>query len=183
MGNDLFDKELGPDEDIIWTGQPVSQMAHAKSQKMTGIYGALVLAFAIFWTISIALSPDTQNEGTNSALWVGLFIMLVGLIQTGMPIFAYFNAGRIHYALSNHRILIFNQFGGEEMQSFPLRVLEMPQRSAHPDGSRDLVLLKKSPGLFSLNRAKKTVGFLGLAQQEAVEVERLLTNAIRQTIQ
>lgn len=171
-----FGKELGPDEEVIWNGQPVSQMAHAKSAKMTGIYGAVVLLFAIFWTISIAFSADFQTEGSNSALWVGLFIMLVGLIQTGMPIFAYINARRIHYALTNHRILIYNQFAGEEMQSLALHTLEAPVNNAHQDGSCDIILLRKKPGFFSLNRANKTVGFIGLSAHDAKMVSAKLNN-------
>lgn len=171
---DRFERELGPNEEIIWAGQPISQMAHAKSTKMTGIYGSLVLLFAIFWTISVAFNADFQAGGRNSALWVGLFIMLVGLIQTGMPIFAYINARRIRYALTNHRILIYNQFAGEEMQNFALHTLEAPVQNAHKDGSFDIILLRKKPGLFSLNRARKTIGFIGLSAQEAVKVFALL---------
>lgn len=138
-----------------------------------------MLLFAIFWTISVAFSADFQTEGSNSALWVGLFIMLVGLIQTGMPIFAYMNALRIHYALTNHRFLIYNQFAGEEIQNLALHMLESPVRNAHKDGSCDIIFLRKKPGLFSLNRANKTIGFIGLSEPAAERVMQELAQVLK----
>lgn len=32
--SERFGKELGPDEEVIWIGHPVSQIAHAKSAKL-----------------------------------------------------------------------------------------------------------------------------------------------------
>lgn len=168
-----FETELGPDEQILWTGRPVSPLAHAKSAKMTGIYGSVVLLFSIFWTISVLSSAQFQAD-SNSALWVGLFIMLVGLIQTGMPIFAYVNARHMQYALTNQRLIIFHQFAGEELQEVPISRFETPILSEHPDGTRDVIIWRQKPNLFSLNRAKKNVGLIGLCANEAEEVCGLL---------
>jgi hypothetical protein len=122
-------RELGPDEQLRWFGQP-RPMAFIMGSLPLVLFAIPWTGFALFWTYGAAgfRIPDFSNpDPTMLFPLFGLPFILIGLGMLSSPLWALRRASRTAYLITNKRAVIIDG-GGRRMV-----------RSITPDRFGDLV--------------------------------------------
>jgi hypothetical protein len=167
-------------ERALWTGVP-QRWAYARRKIAVAVFGLPFLAFSIFWTAMAYHGTQHAKAAPDAAflfpLW-GLPFVLIGLSMVLSPLFAAWKAGRVYYAVTETRALIFERVWSTRIESFDLRQLPVLERIARGNGRGDIVLARRP----SSNAKKHTmidIGFIALSDLDAAD--RALHTA-RQTL-
>jgi hypothetical protein len=185
--------ELRPDESIVWAGNP-NPRSFATSSDSLG-----TMIFGLLWT---AFSATFMFAGLNDQYNIifflfGLGFTLIGGVMLGSPIWAYREAGKTAYVITDLRAIIFDGGGlrigpGDEgvnvglasaaVHSFDLERLTSLESESRTDGSGDLKFKLKMSRFSSADDPVLEGGFIAIPNVVAVEalLRGLMETAARQ---
>jgi len=115
----VIKQELGPQERLLWSGQPRSGLALRPRDAGMIPFSMIWAGFAIFWETLVIKS----NGPLLMKLW-GIPFVLVGLYMVVGRFFVdAWQRDRTVYGLTNERIIIISNFFGTKVKSLNLRTL------------------------------------------------------------
>ena len=168
-------RELG-DASILWSDTP-SAMAYARNRFPQALIGIPFTAFAIFWTwgASGGFSNKGKTPPTFFILWGCMFIC-IGLSILLSPLFAMWKSGRVFYAVTDERVVIFEKIWSVKIHSFDATSFGGFERISRGEKQGDIVFQRNIE-----RRGKNTkvseVGFIGL--QDFALAEEALRKMIK----
>jgi hypothetical protein len=127
----MIEGELGPQERLLWAGQPRAGLIVRPSDAFLIPFSLLWGGFAVFWEYSVV----TDGAPFFFMVW-GIPFVLVGLYF----IFGRFLVDRKQrekttYGLTNERVVIVSGLFGRTVKSLNLRTLSDVSLSERPNGS------------------------------------------------
>jgi len=137
--------------------------------------------FGIIWTSFTVNFIHEWHQGAGpptSSFWgfngiaSELFFIPFLLIGVGMllsPLWAYFHARRMVYAITNNRILIVQQGKTRRIESYGRSELGNIARVERPDKSGDLMFAQKHYKDSDGDQQTKDIKFVGIPQVQQVE--------------
>ena len=164
----LLDRQLAPDERLLWWGKP--QKLHGP--RGTGmVFGVLFLGFSCFWEV-MALQIVAFGAGP-----IGLIFPLFGLpfIFAGMKMLfpGLMSGGRLRdtvYAITDRRALVVTH---EQVTAWELDTVQSVEKHYYKDGTGDLVLSNGRVETYYRNGHTRTrnitMEFFGLMDVDAAE--------------
>lgn len=169
----LLQRELRSGERVVWSQQP-RPAALARKSSGTFLFGIPFFAFAVFWTFAASGGFSSSHTRKDSSppwfplLWGGMFI-LVGACMLLSPLWAYWQAVRTVYAITDQRaILIVAPWRRRTIHSFVGRHLVDIHRVENAGGRGDIVFHREAqsgkPG-----DSYHDVAFLGIERVREVE--------------
>lgn len=138
---DIVQRELRPDERLIWSGTPGQGLRLRSSDAVVIPFSLLWGGFAIFWEYSAVFGLDPSGHASRAAaplfmeIW-GIPFVIAGLyFMVGRFIVDAFQRARTIYAVTDQRILILTQLFGKRIRSLTLRTLPDITLTEKSDGS------------------------------------------------
>lgn len=126
-------ERLGPEEQILWAGRPLSGIRLQPSDAFAIPFSVMWGGFAIFWEASVL----TSRAPLFFCLW-GIPFVLVGLyLIAGRFFYDAWQREKTLYALTNQRVLIIQ---GWKVQSFALATLDNINLTEGRDGTGTISL-------------------------------------------
>lgn len=169
--NKLINNELNPGESLKWWSEP-SPAAYARKGLIFAIAGLPFVAFIIFWILGAAKGIRFGGVSITFALF-GLLPLVISLGITLYPVWLYYKAKNIFYAVTNERAIIFDGIYNCKIHSFRGSDLDNCVRKQKLDGSGDISFQSMFYGDDPEGRPKfRIVGFFGI--KNVKEVERML---------
>jgi len=170
---DLVDRELEPDENLLWVGQPVPAFFVGLSF-IPFLMGGPFTAFAIFWMGGAI--------GMGAPLLFALFglpFVLAGLAMLCSPLFLRRILKNTVYVITDQRaVILVKSFFSTEIVSHWPDDLEELRRKEKANGTGDVLFEGSSLNAQHTPGKIPTNGFFNIP--EAREVERLLRNLAAQ---
>lgn len=111
------------DEKLLWTGKPVKPIKLLPGEKFNIIFGIFWIAFSIFW-MALAFSTVKKFDEQDLLMmkifpYFGIPFSFVGLYLVFLSPFRIMNKRKyVEYALTNKRILIFNNGKTKTLNTF-----------------------------------------------------------------
>jgi hypothetical protein len=171
---DLMDRELEPDENLHWVGQPGMTFFLGISAFAPCLFAIPWTGFAVFWMYSAA-----RTGAPLFFVLFGLPFVLVGLAMLGSPLFTRRSLKNTVYAITDRRaIIIVKSFFSTKVVSVGPDELAGLQRKERANGTGDILFngsdftSQQAPGTIPTN------GFHSIP--EVREVERLLKSIAAQ---
>ena len=113
---DGIQRELGPNEQLLWSGKPKSGILFRSSDAIMIPFSIAWAGFAIFWE-TMAFNARTP---VFFKLW-GLMFVVVGLYMVlGRFFYDMFLRSKTEYAVTNQRVLIIRNGRQRSVQAFPI---------------------------------------------------------------
>lgn len=176
-------EQLQPGEQLLWSGQG-KPVRLAIQGLPAALFGVPFTAFAVFWMWMAAGQrvPDLSGGRFQDYffLW-GVPFVLVGLRMLLAPLWLYWKASRVIYAVSDRRALVITTAWRKTVQSFGPGELGQIERKELADGCGDLVFVATQPEQTGWRSQRSpgrvAAGFFGIA--EARRVEQLLVGLSR----
>jgi hypothetical protein len=168
---------LAPEEVVIWSGRPNSFHLAIRRAWYPVFFGALLLAAVAPVLHGIWPLPSHQNPEVVAIFYS--FAGIVGVAGISRGIFAWLRASRTKYFLTNRRVVIDTAAPFARRISIPLRHLRYIDFRSKFRRSSDLVFMQNSPWSLA-GWGMIEIGFLAIP--DAVEVEKLLREAVEQTL-
>jgi hypothetical protein len=168
----LVRHELRPDEKLLWVERPGGG-GLARTESVKALFGMPFLAFALFWTYMAGGEAWLDGEVSPSGFFplFGLVFVAVGLGMVLSPLWAWFRARWIAYAISDQRLIIISSFPVHRVRSYaPMDIQEL-ERTDRGDRSGDIVFRREQAGSGRWNRSYQTkrIGFFGIPDVRRVE--------------
>jgi hypothetical protein len=134
MWNESFSvirQELGPQEQLLWSGQPRQGLALRSSDALMIPFSLLWGGFAVFWEVMVINSGGPLFM----KLW-GIPFVLVGLyIIVGRFFVDAWQRGKTTYGVTSERVMIISNSFGRKVKSLNLRTLSDITLTQKSDGS------------------------------------------------
>jgi hypothetical protein len=167
-----LDKELLPGERIQWVGQPIPGRQFGTASRWGIVIFAIPwTAFAVFWT---SMAAKGVSKSHSAMAWAfplfGVPFILVGVGMLTSPFWGRKAAGKLVYALTDRRAIIFRRGlrNTISVRSFDSTKLTDLTRNERPDGSGDLIFTRDVTQTSDSNFSRD-VGFLGVRDVRKVE--------------
>lgn len=170
--NHLLQRELEPDEEVAWRGQPRPRLFVGQALA-SFLFGIPWTAFALFWTASAAgfTLPSERGLFTLFPLF-GVPFILVGLGMLSAPFVGWYRLRHTAYAITDRRVILIEDGRKLTVRSFTPEQLDEIQRTEHAGGTGDVAFTRRH-GYDLRGRAhSEAVALIGV--QEPQRVERLL---------
>jgi hypothetical protein len=124
-------QELGPQEELLWSGQPGRGIILRASDAMMIPFSLMWGGFAIFWETMVIRS----NAPIFMQLW-GIPFVACGLYMIAGRFFVdAWQRARMSYGVTNERIIICSNFFSKKVNSLNLRTLPELTFEQKSDGS------------------------------------------------
>jgi hypothetical protein len=124
-------QELGPQEELLWSGQPRQGLALRTSDTLMIPFSLLWGGFAVFWEVMVINSGGPLFM----KLW-GVPFVLVGLyVIVGRFFVDARQRGKTTYAVTSERVIIISNSFGRKVKSLNLRTLSDVTLNQKSDGS------------------------------------------------
>ena len=167
--NDTIDRELEHDEKVMFVETPQPRFFTATST------GAFLFAipwtlFALFWIAGASGSkvPDFKN-GFDLFPLFGIPFVLIGFAMLSSPIWAYRNASKTAYVITDRRaISIVGGYRTTIRSYFPKDLGDL-YRTERSDGSGDVIIGLKTQRDSDGDHQRTPYGFLGVENAKATE--------------
>lgn len=134
MWNESFSvirQELGPQEQLLWSGRPRQGLALRPSDALMIPFSLLWGGFAVFWEVMVINSGGPLFM----KLW-GIPFVLVGLyIIVGRFFVDAWQRGKTTYGVTSERVMIISNSFGRKVKSLNLRTLSDITLAQKSDGS------------------------------------------------
>jgi len=174
---DRLHAEVCPDEKVYWVGRPsVSRLVVVFAIPFVllglGCFALVVFITTFVWTFPPPVAPGREWGRMIVSVFFLLPFCCTGLLLIGTPIWAFVEARRTLYAVTDRRLIlsrpIFN--GSIRTKSFLTDDVGPLERLERADGSGDLLFglareFRRKDGTNALGRQ----GFFGIAQVREVE--------------
>jgi len=163
--------QLDGGERLLWSGFPEPRQV-ALSLLPAAVFGVPFLAFACFW-ITMAMH-GTSRMPRSAGPWFlfplfGLPFVLVGLSIVCSPLWAWRQANRTVYAVTDKRVLIIGGALPRGVQSFTAAELGDFARTENADGSGTLWFGWRATMMRNSVPGRARIGFIGIPGVRAVE--------------
>jgi hypothetical protein len=180
---DSWNGILGPDEEILWQGQPRSTIDWSGLLNPITLMGVFFTGFSLFW-IAMAISL-TAGSGApfpfNVFPLFGLPFLAIGLwMMGGRLVLDAWLRGHTWYTLTNQTAFVArNALGRKTLESWPIADMD---RIVWEDGSPGSVIFHMKHSSMPVSRRNATrIRFLGFHQiDEAQQVYGLMRRARRE---
>ena len=127
----IIRRELGPQESLLWSGQPRKGLAFRSSDLVMIPFSLMWGGFAIVWETMVIRA----NAPLFMIMW-GIPFVLIGLyLIVGRFFVDAKQRSQIHYAVTNERVIIITNFFGRKLKSLSLHTLSEMTLDQKPDGS------------------------------------------------
>jgi len=171
------DRELQPDERILWMDMPIPTFFTRESKKIF-LFGIFFTSFAIFWTCGAAgFTIPNLKEVSNPFQLVSLLFPLFGLpfILIGFflllnPLFAYGKAFKTVYLITDRRAMTFEIGWSKTVRSYPPSRLLNVYREERRDGTGDVII--SSENWIDSDEVKRSryLGFFRIREPKTAEM-------------
>lgn len=154
----VFQKELQPNERILWTGRPGQGIAFRPSDALMIPFSLLWAGFAFFWETMVILG----RAPLFFALWGVPFVLVGCYMVFGRFLLDAMSRSRTTYAVTTERALIRTGLVHPSLRSVNLRTLPEMTLDTKSDGRGTITLGQTNPmnmlygGAFWFNNARYT---------------------------
>jgi hypothetical protein len=160
-------RRLTRGERLIWWDRPDRARLAKRELDFGTLFGVFFFLFAVFWMAQASKAP-------GPFFLFGLPFVLIGIWMVTTPLRAYWNAGRMAFALTDRRALIV---AGANVTARPLEHVAFVETESSADG-RGNVLFINEQGAFAPNNwnnqpMMRKSGFIAVADAERVGQEML----------
>ena len=171
------DRELQPDERILWIDMPIPMFFTRESTKIF-LFGIGMTLFAIFWTCAAAgFSIPNLKEVSNPFQLLNLLFplfgipfILIGFFLLANPLIAYRKAFKTVYVITDRRAITFEFGWSKTIRSYPPSQLLNVYRKERGDGTGDVIIsFDKWIDSDDVKRSKD-LGFLQIQGPKTVEM-------------
>jgi hypothetical protein len=173
------DKELQAGERIQWVGQPIPGRQFGTASRWGIVIFAIPwTAFAVFWTCMAAKGVSKSHSAMSWAFPLfGVPFVLVGVAMLSSPFWERKAAGKLVYALTDRRAIIFRTGlrNTITVRSFESSTLTDLTRTERPDGSGDLIFTRDITQTSDSNFSRD-IGFLGV--RDVRKVEKIIRDSL-----
>jgi len=164
---DVIARRLAAGERLVWWDRP-DRMGFARRELNFGtLFGVFFFLFAIFWMSQASRPP-------GPFFLFGVPFVLVGLWMVTTPLRAYWNAGKMVFALTDKRAMILT---GAKLAARPLEQLPFVETESLADGRGDVLFFNEpasfAPGNWNHQTMMRKSGFIAVADAERVAQEML----------
>ena len=112
---------LDPDEEILWTGQPLPGLSFKPSDILLSGFGLFFFSFAVFWTFMASGAGAAGGIiGYVFPLFGIPFILVGGYLLFGRFFWEAYVRSKTRYALTNRRAIIAKSALNRSMTSHPI---------------------------------------------------------------
>lgn len=174
---DAIQPELGPSEEIIWAGKPTTNVIFHKQDLLLIPFTLFWGGFAIYWELSaLGIHPFTDRRHPNGSwtfgiIWGVPFVLIGQYMIWGRFIYAAWLKTRTYYAVTNSRLIVFQQSWKKQVVSAYIEALpavvkeegrdgfgtlrfenidSQPRRRGQKLGSLDGITVGTSPNFFDI---------------------------------
>lgn len=177
-------RELEPGERVVWSGVPKPRF-FTGGTLATFLFAIPWTAFSIFWVV--AATGFKIPRSLSFELLFPLFgvpFILVGIGMFLSPLFAYRNALRTAYIITDRRAITIDGGRSRTIRSFTPEKLSNIFRREHRDGTSDIIISRdgwkdsegdkrtQELGFFRIHNAKTAESMLKQLAARAVRSER-----------
>jgi hypothetical protein len=178
----LFERDLDPNEKIVWTGQPDARRVFSLADLFLVPFSLVWGGFALYWEASVLGWTGGPPAPPAFAAFGVPFVVLGLYFIVGRFIYQYWVKRNTYYALTNRRALIVRQLRGRHVDSIPLASIPSLSTSTRSDGSGTVIFgpstffdaLYGNTGLSFFRRGVYTPAFFDIpdVQSVAAQVEQ-----------
>lgn len=172
---DRVNRELEPDESIQWIDMPIPSFFTPKAAAAF-LFAIPWTAFSVFWICGAArfTIPDFTH-GFDFFPLFGVPFFLIGLGLLSSPFWAYRNAFKTVYVITDKRAITIVGGYNTTIRSYPPEKLLEIYRVEKSNGTGDLVFDKKTWRDSDGDKHTEPLGFLRIRDPKSVEqILRLL---------
>ena len=131
--------ELSPGESILWAGQPSPRITFHKQDLFLVPFSLMWGGFAIFWEAGVAGfwgSSGTRSGGPwlLGLIWGIPFVVIGQYMIWGRFLYAAWEKKRIHYAVTNRRVIAVQCGSGRQMASCYIDTLPSLTKEGRANG-------------------------------------------------
>ena len=171
------DRELEPEERILWMDMPIPTFFTRESKKIF-LFGTVFTSFAIFWTFGAAgfTIPNLKEVSNPMQLVAILFplfgipFILIGFYMLANPLVAYRNAFKTVYVITDRRAITFESGWSKTIRSYPPSRLLNVYRKERRDGTGDVIISSEKWIESEDDKRSKDLGFFQIREPRAVEM-------------
>lgn len=171
------DRELQPDERILWMDMPIPTFFTPESTKIF-LFGIFFTSFAVFWTFGAAgFTIPNLKEVSNPIQLISLLFPLFGLpfILIGFflllnPLFAYAKAFKTVYLITDRRAITFETGWSKTVRSYPPSKLLNVYRKDKGDGTGDVIISSENWIDSDDVKRSKDLGFFRIREPKTAEM-------------
>jgi hypothetical protein len=150
MNNAVFQSDLLPDEQIVWSGQPESSILFTPMDLLLVPFSLLWGGFAIFWELSVIGTFKSNQPAPAFFPLFGVPFVLVGLYFIfGRFVYKSWKKKRTWYAVTNQRVLIVTQGISRTCQALSIATLPAIDKTVRSNGSGN-IKFGTSPFMFTI---------------------------------
>lgn len=173
--NHLLQRELEPDEEVAWRGQPRPRLFVGQDAPQV-LFGFMVLISALVLLVVGARLTNFPGQGLSASFPIssllGVAFLLGGVVVLGTTFLGGMRLRRTAYAITDRRVILLEDGRKRIVRSFTPSQFDEIQRTEHADGTGDLILTRRRWSDPRGRAQSEAVALLGV--QEPQRVERLL---------
>jgi hypothetical protein len=167
--NDAIQRELEPQETVVWTGQPnPGRMAKQALPALIFAIPWLGITSAVSWGFLGHANSSPGFPMIGFLLFISIF-WLIGLGLVFSPLFALNSAKRIVYAITDKRVLILTVSKVRKLDSYKPSDLCNFEHIEPSDGSGNLTFARRAVAAQRNGPSSVPVSFVGIPQVRSVE--------------
>lgn len=173
--------ELEPGERVVWSSSPKPKL-FSGGTLVTFLFAIPWTGFAIFWVAGAAGFKIPRS--LSFALLFPLFgvpFILIGIVMLLSPLFAYQNALRTAYIITDRRVIIIDGGRSRTIRSFYPDNLSDVFRREHSDGTGDVIINRNAWRDSDGDRKTQELGFFRI--HNAKNAETMLKQLSRRAAQ
>ncbi len=158
-------------ESVVWVGQP-NPIRFAMQKIPMFLFSIPWTAFALFWVYAASgfqFPPDFSKGGFAFFPLFGVPFVLIGLGLMFSPLYAYINAFKTMYIVTNKSIRIVKNGSTKKVEVFTARDIEKIERKEKSDGSGTIIFAYKESTSSKGNTTRTPLGLYGISDVRAVE--------------
>ncbi len=168
----IVSQELsGSGESVVWSGQP-NPTRFAMQRLPIFIFSIPWTAFAVFWVYAASgfqFPPDFSNGGFAFFPLFGVPFVLVGLGLMLSPVYAYINAFKTIYIVTDKSIRILKNGGTKKVEIYTASDIEKIERKEKSDGSGNIIFSHNTSFTSKGNIQRTPIGLYGIPDVRTVE--------------
>ena len=168
------ERELAPDERVVWMEMPVARFFTPKATA-TMLFGIPWIAFCLFFLYEVsAIDAPGQYTVSNTALLISAPFLMVGVFMLLAPLLSHHMARNSAYVITEKRAVTFDYMWGMTVRSYTPDKLKNVFRREGRGGLGDIVIAHDEWTDMDGDRRREELGFKDV--RDAKRVEELLKN-------
>ena len=166
------ERELAPDERIVWMEMPVARFFTPKATA-TMLFGIPWIAFCLFFLYEVSGIDGPERTGiSNVALLLSAPFLLIGVFMLLAPLLSHYMARNSAYVITERRAVTFDYLWGMTVRSYTPDKLKNVFRREGRNGLGDVVIAHEDWTDMDGDRRREDLGFKDV--RDAKHAEELL---------